>query len=58
MNAVDVKLASEQELILEWVAGASSDMIADSAVALILGIDRSPASVKRKSTVQTYSIGT
>lgn len=51
MNAVDVKLASDQELILEWVAGASSDMIADSAVALILGIDRSPASVKRMLTL-------
>jgi cleavage and polyadenylation specificity factor subunit 3 len=47
MNAVDVKLASHQELVLEWISGASSDMIADAAVALILGIDRSPASVKR-----------
>ncbi|CAE6485867.1 unnamed protein product [Rhizoctonia solani] len=49
MNAVDVKLASEQELVLEWVSGSSSDMIADSAVALVLGIDRSPASVKLTS---------
>ncbi|EUC54919.1 YSH1-component of pre-mRNA polyadenylation factor PF I, related protein [Rhizoctonia solani AG-3 Rhs1AP] len=49
MNAVDVKLASEQELVLEWISGSSSDMIADAAVALVLGIDRSPASVKLTS---------
>ncbi|KAG9105806.1 endoribonuclease ysh1 [Ceratobasidium sp. 392] len=55
MNAVDVKLASEQELVLEWVAGASSDMIADAAVALILGIDRSPASVKLTSHAHSHS---
>ncbi|KAG8744464.1 endoribonuclease ysh1 [Ceratobasidium sp. 414] len=55
MNAVDVKLASEQELVLEWVAGASSDMIADATVALILGIDRSPASVKLTSHAHSHA---
>ncbi|QRV82594.1 pre-mRNA polyadenylation factor PF I, YSH1-component related protein [Ceratobasidium sp. AG-Ba] len=55
MNAVDVKLASDQELVLEWVAGSSSDMIADAAVALILGIDRSPASVKLTSHAHSHA---
>ncbi|KAG8691314.1 endoribonuclease ysh1 [Ceratobasidium sp. 395] len=55
MNAVDVKLVSEQELVLEWVAGASSDMIADATVALILGIDRSPASVKLTSHAHSHA---
>jgi cleavage and polyadenylation specificity factor subunit 3 len=56
MNAVDVKLASEQEIVLEWVSGSSSDMIADAAVALILGIDRSPASVKCMCITLRYTL--
>lgn len=46
MGAVDVKLTSEHELTLEWDSSASNDMIADSTLALITGIDKSPASVK------------
>lgn len=46
MGAVDVKQAQEHELILEWDSSASNDMIADSTLALITGIDKSPASVK------------
>ncbi|KLO18365.1 Metallo-hydrolase/oxidoreductase [Schizopora paradoxa] len=46
LGAVDVKHTSEQELTLEWESSASNDMIADACLALILGIDRSPASVK------------
>lgn len=48
---VDVKHTDEHELTLEWDSGASDDMIADSTLALITGIDKSPASVKR--TCQT-----
>lgn len=48
MGAVDVKQAGEHELVLEWDSSASNDMIADSTLALITGIDHSPASVKRK----------
>ena len=48
MGAVDVKQAGERELVLEWDSSASNDMIADSTLALITGIDKSPASVKRK----------
>lgn len=52
MGMVDVKHTDEHELTLEWDSGASNDMIADSTLALITGIDKSPASVKR--TCQTY----
>ena len=47
MSAVDVKHTHEHELTLEWDSSASNDMIADSTLALITGIDKSPASVKR-----------
>jgi cleavage and polyadenylation specificity factor subunit 3 len=50
MGAVDVKLSQDHELTLEWDSSASNDMIADSALALITGIDKSPASVKRKNS--------
>lgn len=46
MGAVDVKQTSEHELTLEWDSSASNDMIADSTLGLITGIDKSPASVK------------
>ena len=48
MGVVDVKQTSEQELTLEWESSASNDMVADSTLALITGIDRSPASAKRE----------
>lgn len=47
MGAVDVKYVAEHELVLEWDSSAANDMIADSTVALITDIDKSPASVKR-----------
>jgi cleavage and polyadenylation specificity factor subunit 3 len=46
MTVVDVKHTSEDELMLEWSSSASNDMIADSVMAVVVGIDRSPASVK------------
>jgi len=46
MGAVDVKHTLEHELTLEWESTASNDMIADSILALIAGVDKSPASVK------------
>jgi cleavage and polyadenylation specificity factor subunit 3 len=48
MGAIDVKHTQEHELTLEWESSASNDMIADSTLALITGIDKSPASVKRR----------
>lgn len=45
---VDVKHTQENELTLEWESSVVTDMIADSTLALILGIESSPASVKRK----------
>ena len=51
MGAVDIKMTQGQELTLEWDSSASNDMIADSTLALINGIDRSPASVKRQCLV-------
>jgi cleavage and polyadenylation specificity factor subunit 3 len=47
MGVVDVKHSDQHELTLEWESSSSNDMIADSTLALITGIDRSPASVKR-----------
>ena len=49
MNAVEVVQMSETVAELRWTSGASNDMIADSALALLLGIDSSPATVKRES---------
>lgn len=49
MGAVDVKHTGPHELTLEWESSASNDMIADSSIALIFGIDSSPASVKCKT---------
>ncbi|KAF8971137.1 beta-lactamase-like protein [Flammula alnicola] len=46
MGVVDVKHTGEHELTLEWESSSSNDMIADSTLALITGIDKSPASVK------------
>lgn len=46
MGVVDVKQSQEHELTLEWDSSAGNDMIADSTLALITGIDKSPASVK------------
>lgn len=55
MGAVDVKQAGERELVLEWDSSASNDMIADSTLALITGIDHSPASVKRNFLFLSFS---
>jgi cleavage and polyadenylation specificity factor subunit 3 len=46
MGVVDVKHTREDELMLEWESSVTTDMIADSTLALILGIESSPASVK------------
>jgi len=48
MGVLDLKHTQEGELTLEWESSASNDMIADSTLALITGIDKSPASVKRR----------
>lgn len=45
-----MKAISETEVMLEWIASASNDMVADSVIAILMGIDHSPASVKRQST--------
>ncbi|TFY70887.1 hypothetical protein EVG20_g2115 [Dentipellis fragilis] len=46
MGAIDVKHTGEHELVLEWDSSAANDMIADSTLALLNDIDKSPASVK------------
>ncbi|WFD02337.1 endoribonuclease ysh1 [Malassezia obtusa] len=46
MNVVDIKQPRTHEFVLEWVSSVSNDMVADSAVALLLGIDSCPATVK------------
>lgn len=49
MGVVDLKHTQEHELTIEWESSSSNDMIADSTLALVTGIDKSPASVKRMS---------
>ena len=46
MGVVDIKHIEEHVLLLEWESSGSNDMVADSTLALIAGIDKSPASVK------------
>ncbi|KAL7410339.1 beta-lactamase-like protein [Mrakia frigida] len=55
MSTLDLKLTGERELTLEWVASSSSDMIADAALTLVLGIDQSKASVKMTSKRHRHS---
>ncbi|KAL6310461.1 beta-lactamase-like protein [Sparassis latifolia] len=55
MGAVDVKQTQEHELLLEWDSSASNDMIADATLALITGIDQSPASVKLTTHPHTHA---
>ena len=56
MGAVDVKLTGDTELTLEWSASASNDMVADSVIAILMGIDHSPASVKRTQPLHTFCL--
>ena len=58
MGVLDVKQTAEHELTLEWESNASNDMIADSTLALITGIDKSPASVKRTYLPSPFSSST
>ncbi|KJA20072.1 hypothetical protein HYPSUDRAFT_68852 [Hypholoma sublateritium FD-334 SS-4] len=55
MGVVDVKYTAEHELTLEWESSSSNDMIADSTLALITGIDKSPASVKLTTNSHSHS---
>ncbi|GAA6041172.1 hypothetical protein JCM8097_004151 [Rhodosporidiobolus ruineniae] len=50
MQTVDVKMADKYELAIEWVGGVTNDMIADSVLAVVLGIEGSPASVKKTTS--------
>ncbi|ORY84136.1 Endoribonuclease YSH1 [Leucosporidium creatinivorum] len=50
MQAVDIKAAGKFELAIEWVGSVTNDMVADSVIALVLGVDGSPASVKKTSS--------
>ncbi|TFK96328.1 beta-lactamase-like protein [Pterulicium gracile] len=54
MGVVNVWQNSDTELCLEWQSSASNDMIADSTLALIVGVDKSPASVKLTSHTHTH----
>lgn len=50
MNSVQLSQVSTTVAELRWSSNTSNDMVADSALALLLGIDSSPATVKRKFT--------
>lgn len=53
MNAVRVVRISDVEIQMQWVSNTSNDMIADSALVVLLGIDSSPATVKCESIPQS-----
>ncbi|ORY23435.1 Endoribonuclease YSH1 [Naematelia encephala] len=55
MNAVDLVQISETVAELQWSSSTSNDMIADSTLALLLGIDASPATVKLTSNPHSHS---
>jgi cleavage and polyadenylation specificity factor subunit 3 len=46
VSTVDVKATAAHQIAIEWVGSATNDMVADAVLALIVGIDSSPASVK------------
>ena len=48
MQAVSLVQISDTVAELQWSSNTSNDMIADSALALLLAIDGSPATVKRE----------
>lgn len=56
MNGVQVVQISPTAVELRWKSSSSNDMIADSALALLLGIDGSPATAKRKCIFLLSSI--
>lgn len=56
MGVVDVKQTQEHELTMEWESSASNDMIADSCLAVVSEIDKSPASVKRACSQKYESL--
>lgn len=49
MNAVRLVQLSSTAAELQWSSSTSNDMIADSALAVLLSIDASPATVKCES---------
>ncbi|WVQ83623.1 endoribonuclease YSH1 [Cryptococcus sp. DSM 104549] len=55
MNGVQVVQISETVVELQWSSSSSNDMIADSALAVLLGIDGSPATVKLTTTPHRHA---
>ena len=55
MDVVDIKQSGKHQLTLEWVSSIPSDMVADAAVALLLGISSSRASVKLTTRPHSHS---
>lgn len=53
MSTVDIKAIGQHDLAIEWVGSATNDMVADSVLALLLGIDISPATVKSEFSLAT-----
>ena len=54
LDTVDIKqmIDKPNQITLEWVGNAMNDMVADSVLAVILGIESSPASVKGMCVLQ------
>ncbi|KAL9934817.1 hypothetical protein V8E36_006592 [Tilletia maclaganii] len=57
MDVLDIKQSGKHQLTLEWSASTPNDMVADSAVALLLGVDSSPASVKMTTHPHSHGPG-
>lgn len=54
MSSLDIKQSGTHELTLEWISSINNDMVADSALALLLGVDSSPATVKMTTRPHTH----
>ncbi|EEB09385.2 mRNA cleavage and polyadenylation specificity factor complex subunit Ysh1 [Schizosaccharomyces japonicus yFS275] len=46
MDAVTITQTASSKLVLEWVGNVMNDTIVDSVIAILLGVESSPASVK------------
>lgn len=57
MNAVRLVQVSTTAAELQWSSSTSHDMIADSALAVLLSIDASPATVKCKFNLKVVADG-
>ncbi|KAL9085694.1 MAG: hypothetical protein Q9159_004571 [Coniocarpon cinnabarinum] len=55
MDVITLIYRAQSELIVEWEGNVSNDSIADAVVAVLLGVESSPAAVKMSSKLNGHS---